>query len=85
MPAACYSSKSAIPLRATTVRYKVPLYARHSIPEVWLVDLQAKELVAYRRSNGTAYASTTTIRSSALGLATLAEVSIDIAGLAKLM
>jgi Uma2 family endonuclease len=27
---------------------KIPLYARHGIPEVWLVDLQQKRLQAYR-------------------------------------
>jgi Uma2 family endonuclease len=27
---------------------KIPLYARHGVPEVWLVDLRAKRLVRYR-------------------------------------
>ena len=36
---------------------KVPLYARHGIPEVWLVDLEAKRLVRYRQPQQGAYAS----------------------------
>ena len=34
---------------------KVPLYARHGIPEVWLVDLKAKHLVRYRNPRQGAY------------------------------
>jgi Uma2 family endonuclease len=29
-------------------RKKVPLYARHAVPEVWLVDLGRERLVRYR-------------------------------------
>jgi Uma2 family endonuclease len=36
---------------------KVPLYARHGIPEVWLVDLKAQRLVRYRNPQQGAYAS----------------------------
>ena len=36
---------------------KVPLYARHGIPEVWLVDLEAKRIVRYRDPRQGAYAS----------------------------
>jgi Uma2 family endonuclease len=35
---------------------KIPLYARHGIPEVWLVDLKAKRLVRYRNPQQGAYA-----------------------------
>ena len=35
---------------------KVPLYARAGIPEVWLVDLTAGNVTAYRRPDGTGYA-----------------------------
>jgi Uma2 family endonuclease len=38
----------------TTLEYdrdvKLGLYARHGIPEVWLVDVNAKELTVYRES-----------------------------------
>jgi Uma2 family endonuclease len=30
------------------VELKVPLYARHGVPEVWLVDLGGQRLVRYR-------------------------------------
>lgn len=37
----------------TTAQYdrdiKIPLYARHHIPEVWLVDLQQRRLESYRQ------------------------------------
>ena len=34
---------------------KVPLYARHGVPEVWLVDLNARRVSIYRRPDGGAY------------------------------
>ena len=34
---------------------KVPLYARHGVPEVWLVDLNARRVSIYRRPEGGAY------------------------------
>ena len=44
----------------TTERYdrqvKVPLYARAGIPEVWLVDLVARIVTAYRQPHAGAYA-----------------------------
>jgi Uma2 family endonuclease len=37
-------------------RKKVPLYARHAVPEVWLVDLGGERLVRYRRPERGTYA-----------------------------
>jgi Uma2 family endonuclease len=34
---------------------KIPLYARHGVTEVWLVDLQNKGLTLFRRPEGGAY------------------------------
>jgi len=34
---------------------KVPLYARHGIPEVWLIDLQAERLEVYSVPQGRSY------------------------------
>ena len=34
---------------------KIPLYARHGIPEAWLVDLRGKRLVRYRNPQQGAY------------------------------
>jgi Uma2 family endonuclease len=43
----------------TTVEYdreiKLPLYARHSIPEVWLIDLKAGTLQVYREPTPKGY------------------------------
>jgi Uma2 family endonuclease len=41
-----------IEVAETTLRYdrdvKTPLYARHGIPEVWIVDLENRQLLRYR-------------------------------------
>lgn len=41
-----------VEVSASTIRYdsnvKVPLYARHGIPEVWIVDLKNNQLRTYR-------------------------------------
>lgn len=34
---------------------KIPLYARHGIPEVWLIDLQKKNVEIYRQPSGDGY------------------------------
>ncbi len=43
----------------TTLEYdrevKVPLYARHGIPEVWLLDVRSGELTVYRDPVGGIY------------------------------
>ena len=43
----------------TTLRYdrevKLPLYARHEIPEVWIVDLEHQRLEVFRRPEGGVY------------------------------
>jgi len=43
----------------TTVRYdrdvKIPLYARHGIPEVWLIDLQQERVEIYRQPSSDGY------------------------------
>ena len=48
-----------IEVSGTTARYdreiKVPLYARHDIPEVWLIDLQHKQLEIYRQPSADGY------------------------------
>jgi Uma2 family endonuclease len=38
-------------------RKKVPLYARHGVPEVWLVDLGSQRLLRYRSPRQGTYAS----------------------------
>ena len=37
---------------------KIPLYARHGIPEVWLVTLRQRRIEVFRRPTGTGYGET---------------------------
>jgi Uma2 family endonuclease len=43
-----------IELSDTTLRFdrdvKAPLYARHGVPETWILDLRANRLLRFRRS-----------------------------------
>jgi Uma2 family endonuclease len=61
---------------------KIPLYARHGIPEVWLVDLKAQRLVRYRNPQQRAY---TLIDEPDLGapleIAALPETRLDLSAL----
>ena len=38
---------------------KIPLYARHGIAEVWLIELEAKKFTIYRQPSGDSYAQIT--------------------------
>jgi len=75
-----------IEISESTRRYvrtvKVPLYARHSLPEVWVVDL-ANELVHfYRRPAGDSYADVVaTDRPGATPIAALPGVAVDLTGI----
>ena len=50
----------AIEISDTTLAYdrdvKVPMYARHDIPEVWVIDVKGKRLLVYRTPDGNGYA-----------------------------
>ena len=37
---------------------KIPLYARHAIPEVWLLDLPSRSIEIYREPSGSGYRTT---------------------------
>jgi Uma2 family endonuclease len=70
----------------TSLRYdrnrKVPLYARHGIPEVWLVDLKAHRLVRYCNPQHGAYSFINEPDlSSPLGIAALPEITLDLSTL----
>ena len=70
----------------TSLRYdrddKIPLYARHAIPEVWLVDLKAKRLVRYRNPQQGVYARIDEPDlASPLEIASLPETHVDFSGL----
>ena len=70
----------------STLKYdreiKIPLYARHGIPEVWLVDVAGRELVVHRQPRQAAYAE---IERPAgrepFFLAALPDIRVDLAGL----
>jgi Uma2 family endonuclease len=60
---------------------KIPLYARHGIPEVWLLDLQEKRLeVCHELENGE-YCQVDYYRKGNVPLRWLAGVTIDLADL----
>jgi Uma2 family endonuclease len=52
-----------VEISSTTVSYdrhiKMPLYARHRVPEAWIVDVQAARIRFYRRPTDTGYAEMT--------------------------
>lgn len=65
----------------TTIRYdrgvKIPLYARHGIPEVWLIDLQEKRLEIYRQPSSEGYRQILLpAKNERIALSLLPEVSI---------
>ncbi len=67
----------------TTLRYdrdvKVPLYARHDVPEVWIVDVQSDELLVYGSPSDGAYARHTSATRPATMLVTaLPGVTVDL-------
>lgn len=41
---------------------KLPLYAQYGVPEVWLIDLNARVAEVYRQPEGKSYQQTTTIK-----------------------
>ncbi len=68
----------------TSARYdreiKLPLYARHGVPEVWIVDLEARLLRLYRGPAGDVYReSSTTALPGLTAIAALPGVEIDLA------
>ena len=63
-------------------RVKVPLYARHGVPEVWVIDLENRLVHFHRRPSGEAYADmSASERPGVTPVAALAGVAIDLAGL----
>jgi hypothetical protein len=72
-----------IEISHSTLRFvrevRVPLYARHRIPELWIVDLIANELHVYREPRDGVY---TAMAAEAFGqrtLVALPDVVIDLA------
>lgn len=70
----------------TTLRYdrevKLPLYARHNIPEVWIVDLENRGLCVYREPAEAGYRNAQTVEHpGVLVPVTLPDIPIDLSGL----
>lgn len=69
----------------TTLRYdrdlKVALYARHSIPEVWLFDLQHPQLLRYQSPEAGQYRVSEVLpQPGRLAMAALPGVNVDLSG-----
>jgi len=66
----------------TTLRYdrdvKVPLYARHGISEVWLIDINGKQLHCLCEPRGESYASAIVVASGSVEVAALPGVRSDL-------
>ncbi|HTQ37266.1 MAG TPA: Uma2 family endonuclease [Steroidobacteraceae bacterium] len=70
----------------STLRYdrdvKVPLYARHGIPEVWIVDLRNGQLHLHRSAEGGQYRDCSgTDHPGLTPIAALPGVAVDLSGL----
>ena len=70
----------------TSERYdreiKIPLYAAHGIPEVWLISIEQKSLSIYRTPAGDRYQHEQTSSTPGLvALSALPEVSVDLSTL----
>jgi Uma2 family endonuclease len=69
-----------------TARYdreiKLPLYARHGVGEVWIVDLDAKLIRCFRKPHGSEYLeATASAEAGVMAVQAMPGVSIDLSGL----
>jgi Uma2 family endonuclease len=63
-------------------RVKVPLYARHAVPEVWVIDLENSLAHFHRRPGAGAYADVSATEGpAATPIAALPGVAIDLSGI----
>ncbi|HVY82098.1 MAG TPA: Uma2 family endonuclease, partial [Steroidobacteraceae bacterium] len=72
----------------TTLRYdreeKMPLYARHGVPEVWIVDVEGKQLHVFRQPSGASYRESLTLDPPGLvSMTALAGVTVDLSQLMR--
>ncbi len=64
------------------VNVKVPLYAQHQIPEVWVVDLEHDLLHFFRAPHSGVYSDVSvTEKPGVVALASLPEAKVDLSGL----
>jgi Uma2 family endonuclease len=73
----------------TTLRYdrdvKLPLYASHGIPEVWLIDLNAKQLIRARLPVGNRYTDTAALGGGTSEVGLLPGAAIDLSAVLGLL
>ena len=63
-------------------RVKVPLYARHGVPEVWVIDLENRLIHFYRAPAGDTFGDISASESPGVtAVSTLPGVAIDLSGL----
>lgn len=77
-----------VEVSVTSVRYdlqvKVPLYARHRVPEVWVVDLPQGVLHLYRSPEGGTYVDSSALpEPGMIALAALPDVEVDLTGIVR--
>lgn len=70
----------------TTLSYdkkiKAPLYSRHGIPEMWIVNLRDRELLRMRQPRLNDYAEIETLKAPGLvSISTLGDIEVDLSGL----
>lgn len=75
-----------VEVAASTLDYdrntKLPLYAQHGIPEVWLVDLENRQFSIYRTPLAGSFANTQVLASlQQIRVPGLEDIAIDLSGL----
>ncbi len=75
-----------IEVSETTLRYdrqtKLPLYARHGIHELWIVDVRGRQLHVFRNPTGAAYEEVLSLdEPGVIPIASLPDVSVDLSSL----
>ena len=61
---------------------KLPLYARHGVPEVWVIDLESGRLLRHRQPQGQAYIRVEVLtRLGVLVPDAAPELALDLSGL----
>ena len=66
-------------------RVKVPLYARHGIPELWIIDLQHLQMHFFRSCDGEKYGDVSmTAEPGITALAADSSIEVDLTGLLKI-
>ena len=62
-------------------KIKLPLYAKHGVPEVWIVDLGGRAIEVNREPAGDAYAQTQRLTSGSLTPLLVPGATVDVAAL----